>query len=243
MRRLSHGSGRLTPVAVACAIATLGVAACQRQDGPEARPAPEFDAAFTPGGCATLPPLVAPAAGTLFEGRLTSAGGVDQEIRVRSSSGTSISYTPTLILNNGMRREMKNRAAYFGFLYGEVESNPKRTFEYSISPWELYGLNPGERRAFRVTEHLRGDRGSASADHQFTVEMLGCGILRWSGAEVPVKVFKAEIANASLDRSGRLDGSATDTFTAYLAPQYGWPLLKVYADGGREEVRRVRPPE
>ncbi len=228
---------------MACAVAALGVASCQRQNAPENHVGAGLDAAFTPRACASIPPFEGPAVGTIFSSYLTSAGGVNHEIKVLSASGASVAYSPTFVMNNGVRREIGHRAAYFGFLYDRVHSRPERVFDYRIDPSEIYNLRSGQEREFGVTEHLTGERGTASVDHRFKVEMIACGRLRWSGREVPVKVFKADIANASLNRAGRLEGAARDVFVAYLAPQYGWPLLKVYADGGREEVRRISPPE
>lgn len=243
MRRLRHKICSSHLATMACAIVAIAVVSCQRQNSTEDEVAANLDAAFTLGDCASIPSFEAPAAGTIISGHLTNAGGVDQEIQVRSASGSSVAYSQTLVLSNGIRREIGHRTDYFGFLYGRVQSNPGRVFQYSLDPLELYNLSSGQRREFRVTERLTGDRGTASVDHRFSVELIACGRLRWSGREVPVKVFKADIANASLGPEGRLEGAARDGFVAYLAPQYGWPLLKVYADGGREEVRRISPPE
>lgn len=243
MRRLRRRSYARELAAMACAVAALGVASCQRQNASENHVGAGLDAAFTHGECAAIPPFDAPAVGTIFSGRLTAAGGANLDIEVRSTSGASVAYSPTIVLNNGVKREIGRRAAYFGFLYDRDHSGPERVFDYRLDPSELYNLRPGQRREFGVTERLTGERGTASVDHRFNVELIACGRLRWSGREVPVKVFKADIANASINREGQLDGAARDVFVAYLAPQYGWSLLKVYADGGREEVLRIDPPE
>jgi|GEM_PF-4089504 len=227
----------------ACAVAALALASCDRPE-PPTKPAGAslFDAAFTPGDCAAVPAFAPPAVGTLFSSHLTSAGGVEEEMEVLSTSGVSVSYSLVFVLKGGVRAKMSERAAHIGVLYDRVDSEPRRAFDYDSDPSIAYDLPQGGSRTFLVTERVTAEGHPTDVEHQFHVEMLGCGTLRWRGENVPVKVLKADIANASLDGAGAAESTARDVFTAYVAPQYGWPLLKIYADGSREEVQRVDRP-
>ncbi|MBX9575664.1 MAG: hypothetical protein K2X07_08500 [Caulobacteraceae bacterium] len=205
-----------------------------------------LDAAVTPGDCARLPRWSAPAPGTFISSRYTSGSQrIEILMTVLTADDYVFEHSQIFRLGQGTQVQMENRAKLFGVLNQKVGSGSslERTFVYPESPEALYGLNAGEAREFAVAERIK-DRGrEVSTDHRFSIQVLGCGTLKWEGGVEPVKAFKADTASAGLDRDGNINAVGRDVITVYVAPRLGLPLLMVTEGGSREEVQTIRPPE
>jgi hypothetical protein len=233
--------------AVAAYAAALPLAGCQeggetRSDGDKTEEAAVLDPAFVTGPCADVPAWKALPAEAVVSSRFATAEHeVDILRRVTSVSGFATEHALTYVLANGRRVAMGTRAEHFGFLFAAAQTGLERRFTYTPDPSTLEHMRPGQRMAFEVTETVVDEGRRDQATHQFNVAMLGCGTLKWRGGETPVKVFRADVASSTVDRNGTIDGASQETFTAYLAPHLGWPLLKVTGTEAREEVQSIEP--
>jgi len=222
------------------AFAVTALAACQ-QSGNEEGAAEMLDAAFTAASCASVPEWRSPTVGTKIVSRIESVNA-GLRMQVTSTEAFSVEHSTTYVLPNGLTAERGPRAQHFAFLYDREEPGIRRAFDYTPDPSVVGNLRPGDAREFDVTETILDQGRTATAKHRFSVEMLDCGRLRWAGGETPVKVFRVVMTHAMLNADGEVDGTGRDAFVAYLAPQYGWPLLRANESGSREEVQSIEPP-
>jgi hypothetical protein len=227
------------------AIAALALGACQNaSDDSEGATTPvvQLDPAFVAADCATVPMWRAPAPGTVYVGaHVGHALDVRFRTRVVSVEGSEVSRATDLFVGRAPKVEDEG-ADHYGFLYASDSSRLQRRFVYAPAPTAIERLWPGDRLTFAVTETLADGVRTLTAEHEFAVQLLACGTLRWAGGSTPVKVYEVRSARSGLTREGELDTGTLSTSTAYLAPSYGWPLLTTYEGGSRAEVQSIEPP-
>lgn len=229
-----------TGAAVTLVVTALGLASCAPPVASDFRGPTNFRES----NCRSEPPTISgPQIGSQINSRLMEGENSSMTIQstVTGLDKGRIAYNSVFTLPDGVTFQ-RPRSTYAGVLYaGDASGGIERTFVYSTPPLPvLHALRPGETASFSVTENILDGSRELSSRHEFSVELLACGTLTWSGADEPVRVYRARLQNATITRDGRVDGRGQETVTAYVSSRLGWPLRREYLGGTSEEVVSLR---